>query len=150
MFAQPQRLRRFAAYVLLVWLFGLGAGIVNACVVHGGLSDSGHVAMHGADAGQRVSAQAQVDQAQVDQAIGDDQECDQADPPCKQLCDAPSVVPQAEKQQSNPLSGFWLACAPVPSLHLESGAEPAATIAGSHVRWRKTIPVSIAFLRLTL
>lgn len=145
MFAQSQRLRRFAAYVLLVWLFGLGAGIANACVVHGGLSDSGHVAMHGADAGQGVSAQ-----AQVDQAIGADQECDQADPPCKQLCDAPSVVPQAEKQQSNPLSGLWLACAPLPSPHLESGAEPAATIAGTHVRWRKTIPVSIAFLRLTL
>ena len=36
MFGQTQRLRRLAARVLLVWLFALTSGIVNACTFLGG------------------------------------------------------------------------------------------------------------------
>lgn len=132
MLLQPQRLRRLAVYVLLVWLFGLGSGVVNACVVQAGLHTSAHSAV------------------QASQASADEQDCDHTHPPCERLCDAPSVVPQAEKQQSNPLSGFWLASAPIPSFNFQPGDETGATIASAHWRWRKSIPFSIAFLRLTL
>ncbi len=32
MFRHRQQLRRWAARVLLLWLFGIGAGVVNACI----------------------------------------------------------------------------------------------------------------------
>jgi hypothetical protein len=145
MLSQPQRLRRFAVYVLLVWLFGLGSGIVNACVVQLGFHNPAHAAAHGGDHRAAV-----LQAAQASQATGDEQDCDHTHPPCERLCDAPSVVPQAEKQQSNPLTGFLLAPAPIPSFNFQPRAEAGETIASAHWRWRKSIPISIAFLRLTL
>lgn len=144
MLAQPQRLRRLAAYVLLVWLFGLGSGIVNACVVRGESSHAAYAVAH--DHG----GAALVDEAQAPHAAGHDHESVATHLPCQRLCDAPSAAPQSDKQQSSPLSGLWLAAAPVPSFDFQSSAEPRRTVASTHVRWRKTIPVSIAFLRLTL
>src|SRR6185369_17678600 len=79
----------------------------------------------------------------------DDHESDHTRAPCERLCDGPSVVLQAEKQQSNPLSGFWLASAPIPAFTFQCSAEPGAVVS-SAVRWHATIPISIAFLRLTL
>ena len=38
------RLRRLAAFVLLLWLFGLTSGVVNACVVASGLRHAAHAA----------------------------------------------------------------------------------------------------------
>jgi hypothetical protein len=145
MFAQPHRLRRFAAQVLLVWLFGLGTAIVNACVVHPG-------PRHGAAFMAQVhDREAQLADPADMQSAGDDHECDHSRPPCERLCDGPSAVPsQAEKQQSNPLGAFWLAAAPIPSFNFQSRVEPHATLAGAHDRWRTTVPIPIAFLRLTL
>jgi len=142
MLSQPQRLRRFAVYVLLVWLFGLASGIVNACVLHPGLSHETVSVAHEHD------GQGHVDDA-ADQA-SDDHECDHGRPPCERLCDAPSVVPQAEKQQSNPLSGFWLAAAPIPAFNFQCSAEPRRTVSSASLRWYTTIPIPIAFVRLTL
>jgi hypothetical protein len=144
MLSQPQRLRRFAVYVLLVWLFGLGSGIVNACVVHTELSHGSATVAPEHDGEGPVTHPADMQQA------GDDHdECDQTRPPCERLCDAPSVVPQAEKQQSNPLSGFWLVSAPIPASNFQRSAEPNRAVS-STVRWHTTIPISIAYLRLTL
>src|SRR6185369_625839 len=142
MLSQPQCLRRFAVYVLLVWLFGLGSGIVNACVLHLGLShETASVAHEHAGNGHLAHAS--------DQSTGD-HECDHTRPPCERLCDAPSVVPQAEKQQSNPLSGFWLAAAPIPAFNFQCSAEPRRTVSSASLRWYTTIPIPIAFVRLTL
>ena len=145
MFAQPQRLRRFAVHVLLFWLFGLGTGVVNACVMQTGMVDgTAAVAQANADPEQHA------DPAQMLQADADDHECDHTRPPCERLCDGPSAVPQAEKQHSNPLSGFWLAAAPIPSFNFQSRAEPPGTLASAHERRRTTVPIPIAFLRLAL
>jgi hypothetical protein len=142
MLSQPQRLRRFAVYVLLVWLFGLGSGIVNACVVRSELNH-GILSVSHEHAGKGHLAHAAGQST-------DDHECDHTRPPCERLCDGPSVVPQAEKQQSNPLSGFWLAAAPIPAFNFQCSAEPGGTVSSARLRWHTTIPISIAFLRLTL
>ena len=58
MFSHRQQLRRWAARVLLVWLFGVAVGVANACEL-GSLSDGGadalafeHSASHGHDGGK--------------------------------------------------------------------------------------------------
>lgn len=134
------RLRRFAACVLLLWLFGLASGGVNACVVGSGLRHAAHAAAleaandHASQAGHAAAAQ-------------HDHE-DQ--PPCERLCDEPVAPAQADKQQASPLTGFWLAAAPlaappqwqaVPWRGPLGRAEP-----GSHT----AVPIPIAYLRLAL
>lgn len=157
MFTQPQRLRRYAVHVLLVWLFALGAGIANACVVQAQLQPASTSAALPA-AHDHHSMMVSLDQGDLSHATvhPQHQHHQQADgaartnPACERLCNSPSVAPQPEKQQSNLLSGFWLAPTPVPSFHFESSLDAGRVVPSEPVRWRKEIPVSIAFLRLAL
>lgn len=134
------RLRRFAACVLLLWLFGLASGVVNACVVASGLRHAAHAAAleaahdHAAYGGDAALAQHDHEEQR----------------PCERLCDEPVAPTQADKQQSSPLTGFWLAAAPLAALpHWQAGprrgplprAEPAS---------RAAVPIPIAYLRLAL
>jgi hypothetical protein len=144
MFAQPQRLRRLAVHVLLMWLFVLGTGVVHACVVRAAAGGAPAVA-HCHEA-----VDAAADAADAHEAAVNDQDPGRIHTPCERLCDAPSVVPQAENQLSNPLSGFWLACAPLPAFAFQPGAAPDRSQPSAPDRWHKSVPVSIAFLRLTL
>ena len=150
MFTQSQRLRRFAVHVLLVWLFALGTGIVNACVVQLHMQQPAHAAAHDAQAMIAGAVDEETDCASLhgQQQAGD--QTDHSRPACERLCDAPSVAPQPEKQQSNLASGFWLAPAPVLSFDFQSSVEPLRIAPRDDARWRKSIPISIAFLRLAL
>jgi hypothetical protein len=149
MFSQPQRLRRFAVHVLLVWLFALGTAIANACTVQlhlqlpaqAVLQDHQHEAV--ADENQASDTSSPQHQPCHDTA-------GHAPPPCERLCDGPSVVPQAERHAVDLPSGFWLASAPPPlSFEFQSfDAEP--TVPSDSVRWREPVPIAIAFLRLAL
>jgi hypothetical protein len=150
MFTQPQRLRRLAVHVLLVWLFAVGTGIVNACVVQVQLHPTAHSAARGHPDMGAVPDHGTVPAAAVHQHHQHEQQADRSHPPCERLCAAPSVAPQPEKQPSNLLSGFWLAPAPVPSFNFQSSIEPDRIIPGTQVRWRKSISIPIAFLRLAL
>ena len=134
------QLRRLAAYVLLVWLFGLASGIVNACVVKSQLRDVAQVTAH---AGHNHAA---MDSA----TSGHDHEGDHAKPPCERLCDGPPAAPQADHQPANPLSGLWLAAAPLPFSQFRLLANVRESTTGTDVRAGAGIPISIAFLRLTL
>lgn len=134
------QLRRLAAYVLLVWLFGLGSGIVNACVVKSQLRDVAQVTLHSGH-----------DHAAMDSsAAGHDPDSEHAKPPCERLCDGPPAAPQADHQPANPLSGLWLAAAPLPFSQFQTLANLSESRTGTAVRARAGIPISIAFLRLTL
>lgn len=144
MSSQPQRLRQLAVYVLLAWLFGLGTGVVNACVVRSDAAPAAHSVAHA------VAAQTQAFAAAAQDAVDDEQGCDHSRPPCERLCDGPSAVTQAEKYQSNPLSGFWLAAAPIPSFHFPRLAILKGLAAGADPGWLASVPIPIAFLRLTL
>lgn len=46
MFRYRHQLRRWAARVLLLWLFGVGAGIANACITTGQVAPGAAVANH--------------------------------------------------------------------------------------------------------
>jgi hypothetical protein len=142
MFAQPRQIRRLAAHVLLVWLFVLGVGVANACVVQMGLHHSAETVA--------PCHEAVLESAQSGQATQGDHQPDRTHPPCQRLCDGPSAVTQAEKTQSNPLNGFWLASAPLPSVTFQSWAEPSGIVPSDDPHWRQAVPIPIAFLRLAL
>ena len=149
MLTQPQRLRRFALHVLLLWLFALGSGIANACVVQPHMASPAQAAA----ADHQQTAGVADEDADCAGLHGHQQSGDRADrsqPPCQRLCDAPSVAPQPEKQQSNLLSGFWLAPAPVPAFAFQASVEPDRIVPHDDSRWRPSIPIAIAFLRLAL
>lgn len=133
--------------MLLVWLFALGAGIVNACVVQVQVREAAHAVPHDH---QDLGAALVADPAVAANHDSHEHEADSSQPPCKRLCDGPSAAPQTEKQPSNPLSGFWLAAAPLPSFSFQSSIPTDRIVPSMHVRWRKAIPISIAFLRLAL
>ena len=144
-----RRLRRLAAYVLLVWLFALGSGIVNACVVAVELRHVEHAAVqvqhdHGAMA---VHAGAPE---HPHPGAHDDGGSNLAQPPCERFCDGPPAAPQGDKQSGNPLGAAWLAAAPLPSFDFPPLARASATTPDAGPRWVATIPIPIAFLRLTL
>lgn len=139
------QLRRLAACVLLLWLFGLASGVVNACVVASGLR-------HAAHAAARDSAQDHAGHGSSGSphAAGLEHESDDGTPPCERLCDEPAAPVQADKQQSTPLSGFWLAAAPLPHLTHWPAIDRAEPIPRGEVASRTAIPIPIAYLRLTL
>jgi hypothetical protein len=143
MLAQSQRLRRLAAFVLLLWASVLATGVVHACMVQTQLQHAVQSVAEGQSGG--------TDAGEVDCHHAAGNESTASRPPCERLCDGPSAVPQAEKHLANPLGGFWLACAPIPSFVFQSAPQHSrTTIHSAHDRWRTAIPISIAFLRLAL
>lgn len=145
----PRRLRRLAAWVLLVWLFGLASGIANACIVSAQLRQADAAAVA---AGHDHSAMADGALADMDThhgAAGHDHGGNTPPPACERLCAAPAAAPQADQTASQVLGAFWLAPAPPPAMAVrpvpQSVAQPR-----DELRWAATIPISIAFLRLAL
>lgn len=140
------RLRRLAACVLLLWLFGLTSGVVNACVVASGLRHAAHVAT--VEAARDRAAQP----AHAATALGLQCDHDGHDdaPPCERLCDEPVAPAQADKQQASPLSGFWLAAAPLVAVPQWQPAAPRAPLPRAEPGSRTAVPIPIAYLRLAL
>jgi len=141
-------LRRFAATVLLVWLFGLASGIVNACIVSGdlrhgtaaaaGSAEHDHAAMTAAADGMQHGLDGHATGAKP------------VPPACERLCEAPPAAPQAEKLGGTLLSGFWLAAAPPPGMVMPAVPRSSAPLPRADQAWPAAIPISIAFLRLAL
>lgn len=140
------RLRRLAACVLVLWLFALTSGVVNACVVASGLRHAAHAVA--ADAARDHAAHA----VQATAAHGAQHEHEGQDdpPPCERLCDEPAAPAQADKQQGSGLSGFWLAAAPLPSFQQWPAVARSAPLARAAPASRTAIPIPIAYLRLAL
>lgn len=145
MFAQHAHIRRLAAKLLLVWLFALASGIVNACVIapHA-MADkaamAGSVAMQPAAADHRGGCPDCPDAETAGAPTG----------PCAKFCvDESSTVPSAQ-HAFDPWPALGIALVPTMVL---SVAEPA-----SHDTHRPDrvapmparIPIPIVFLRLTL
>lgn len=150
-------LRRLASYVLAVWLFALGSGVVNACLVSGELRHGvpaaslhqGHD-MDAADAADHDMAGHDMASHDMPAHPGHDHQDRNGKPPCERLCDAPAAARVADKELGSSLAGFWLAPAPLPTVTLR--VLPAATHAApAPVQpWRATVPLPIAFQRLAL
>lgn len=137
-----QRLRRLAVHVLLGWLLTLGTGFANACVVQEQLRQSAHSAIHGDAAAQT--------HAKVDCQSGHDHASHAVNAPCEQFSVDRSALSQTAKQQSQSASDFWLASAQLPSFVFLSMPEASGRIKSQQDRALATIPIPIAFLRLTL
>lgn len=137
------RLRRFAACVLLLWLFGLASGVVNACVVASGLRHAAHAAAVEA-AWDHAAHGAAAAGAQSGHEDHDEQ------PPCERLCDEPVAPAQADKQQSSPLTGFWLAATPLATPPQWQADTRRAPLPRTEPASRTAIPIPIAYLRLAL
>jgi hypothetical protein len=146
---QRLRVRRLAFHVLVAWLFAIATGFVNACVVQ--------LEMHGAPQAVSHAAHAvmmHVDEAAAHAAMGHEaagaheHEPDSANIPCERFCDEP--VAQPAKPFSDPFNGFWLASAPAPAFYYFLSANAHANFEPGRIRGGESIPIAIAFLRLTL
>lgn len=143
-----KRIRRAAAQVLLVWLFALGAGIVNACVLEPESSQGGAFVAHvGHD-----QAKAHDSHLGHDQAVHEHQSSHDSKSPCIKFCDEASVGGQPVNQQVDPFSTVWPGPIPMPSDSIVVQYTPTLVgpMAIDSIRWRPAIPIAITFLRLTL
>ena len=128
---QIQRLRRFTLHVLLAWVLVLATGVANACVI------TMHLPIGG-----------DTHQTMRDEADCHDHASNDTKPPCERCCDEPSALPQQAVKHGDP-SGLFPAALPAPSFtHFAAGL--AARLDSHQLRWRATVPIPIAFLRLAL
>jgi len=142
---QRPRLRSLAAFVLLLWLLGLGSSVVHACVTASGLRHAAHMAAMAAaqDHGGATAAH------QMEMG-GGEQDAADCQTPCEQLCDEPAAPSQADKLQGGSLSGLWLAVASLPAVLPWPAADPATAPPRAEVLAWAAVPIPIAYLRLTL
>jgi hypothetical protein len=137
MFGQRKRLRRLAGQMLLVWLFALGAGIVNACVLepephdHVVRAASPHDQGHGAHGHRHPASSAAV-------------------PACVKFCTdgstGPAVVKLPVKLPNVTALAPPLALAPA----VQAALGPAGIVHAGYAQLPARIPISIAYLRLAL
>ncbi len=139
---QSQRLRRFAIHVLFAWLFALGTGFANACVIQEQLQQSAHSMMdgHRGPAGHTGG----------DCGTGHDHAAHAGNAPCEQFLSDRSALPNAAKQPSHSPGDVWLAPAPGPSAVVLATPEAAGTAKVETQRPPPGVPIPIEFLRLAL
>jgi hypothetical protein len=146
MFAQRNLIRRLAARVLLVWLFALATGVVNACsVTHGPYPASMPAGGVAAAAGDKAGAHAPGCPGCEDEEAGDGHP-----PGCAKFCaEEASSVPSAKHAfDAQPVLGIAL----VPTMAL-AVAVPVRGLAahGDGVPLSlPRVPARVAYLRLTL
>jgi hypothetical protein len=162
MFRYRRQLRRWAARVLLLWLFGIGAGVANACWVPNVAQHGGHAAAHASDAlvAQDQAAAPGIGHphgpGHVHAAAGAQDHTDHTDHPdhlaksnCADFCDKASIsIPQL-KSALDDLQGH----APPPPAVVTVLPVRAFLSVQKWVSRRDGVwapPISIAFLRLAL
>lgn len=147
MFTQTARVRRLAARVLLVWLFALATGIVNACVIAPG--------MHTMKGERSAAMSMAAPQAQAEHAGGcpdcpDEATAAQPLGPCGKFCiDESSSAPTA-KLAYDASSALGIALVPTMGLSVAEPRHVPAARPDSAPARQADIPVPIAYLRLTL
>jgi hypothetical protein len=134
MFRHRRHLRHWAARVLLLWLFGIGAGIANACLVPdtGGaqheISAPGVAEHHAVPSGQTGAA---------------------TQSNCGDFCDKASVSIPALKSALDPVHGQAILMSPVAVVLSVPALAPVPVQRHRRVALRPP-PIHIAFLRLAL
>jgi len=135
MFCNRRQLRRWAACVGLLWLFGVAAGAANACL----LSDA-----------SRFAAQPVATHGLADDHQDHDQDGAPGKANCLDFCDKSSAATPAVKVALDfldvvalpPAESFEMLPAPIDS-------EPSGRVV-SLIRCQGAPPIRIAFLRLSL
>ncbi|MBE0546782.1 MAG: hypothetical protein IH627_03795 [Rubrivivax sp.] len=154
-FRYRQRLRRWAAHVLLVWLFGVGVGVANACLAPTvvGLPEVGSGSAAGIQASHHQGAA--VPKA-LHHAAGPNQNVDAPDhrepaagSNCQDFCAKATVSMPPLKSALDDVQ----ACALPPHAMSTALAVPALPWVQPWVPRRdgvRALPIPIAFLRLAL
>jgi hypothetical protein len=141
MFRHRRQLRRWAAFVLLLWSFGVGVGVANACLAAhstpaAGLATGLAAHCHGASQGHQHLASM-------------DPPAQSGNPNCQDFCDKASVSIPSPRVALDDAQGHAFFPATVVSL------VPAPTFAPVRL-WMprrdgvRAPPIQIAYLRLTL
>ena len=144
MFRNRRQLRRWAARVLLVWLFGVVTGVANACWTESLVQPSGQ-----AEAAQPECEFHAASHAAAQDGAAPDSHGRHAQAVCQAYCDGFSVSMSPLK----PLVDTTLAPAMLAPFY--AVAVPVADVSPVHRLmqrrdgWRAP-PITIAFLRLTL
>ena len=112
MFSDRRRLRRWAAQVLLVWLFGLAMGVANACAL-------GEQAHHRSDAATPFGADA------VQKHQHGDEQGDLAKVNCLDFCEKPSLGAPQLKVVGDGLAALGFALPVSHTLSVAGQADPA-------------------------
>lgn len=153
MFRNRRQLRRWAARVLLVWLFGVASGVANACWTEGYLpADAAH-----ADAAAAAPGAAAVPECELHSGSQPDAhqaapagDQSQAKSHCKTYCDAVtvSITPLKTSLDNTPVHAMAVAtiafAAPV------AGASPVHLLGPRRDAGPPRTSIRIAFLRLAL
>jgi hypothetical protein len=145
-FSRPQRLRRLAGRMLLVWVFVLTTTVANACV-------PGH--------GRHDTMLAATDHQQADPptlrhehagtAVGHGHQFPPAaDTPCAKFCADVSAGTPPVAQQIHHLSAVWWAPPPMALVAFDAMLEPVGAFDTEHGQLYERVPISLVFMRLTL
>lgn len=134
MFRHRRHLRHWAARVLLLWLFGIGAGIANACLVP--YTEGAHHETSVADVAEHHAALPGQAGAATKSNCGD-------------FCNKASVSIPALKSAFDPVHGQAILMSPV------AVVLPVPALVPAPVLWHRRValrppPIHIAFLRLAL
>ena len=157
MFRHRQQLRRWAARALLLWLFGFGAGIANACLASGQAAPLAAAATHLVAAAQALDDLASRDASQADHGIlpshrGDAQahQGSVAEADCPDFCAKAAVsIPLLKSTLEEVQFHAVIATAAVTVLPLPALA-PVQSWESRLDGAVRTTAIAIAFLRLTL
>jgi len=144
-FGNRKHLRRWAARVLVVWLFGIATGVVNACLVQVS-SDLGPAIEH---AGKAEHAQHLGGaRASPNQHAQHDDEAGAGKANCQDFCEKSAVSAPGLK---SPFDSFDVGPAPVFASVAMPAAKPASVLQpAARFDGRAAPPILIAFLRLAL
>ena len=119
--------------MLLVWLFALATGVVNACVLQP----------------EARSGNASQTQQGHDSTSAHPNE-PAPSPPCAKFCDEPATAGQVLAQQTDAFVALGLPPAPGHGVRLDATAQPASGVRAELAPRPAAIPIPIAFLRLAL
>jgi len=153
MFRRPQQLRRWALRVLLVWLFGLGLGVANACLAAqqfaGG--DEAFQAVANVQAADDAAAPADCEHHSV--AVLDQSWHDQQDSKpksnCESFCERAGVTIPPQKSVLDNYQ-FQVLPPPMGALTVPASVDVSADVGAPRRDGARPLPIPIVFLRLAL
>ena len=153
MFRRHQQLRRWALRVLLVWLFGLGLGVANACLAaqqFAGVGDAvqGEANVQAADFAAAPAGCEHHSVAAPDQSPRDpDASAPKSN--CESFCERAGVTIPPQKSV---LDNYQFHVLPPPTAALTVPASVGVSAAAGVPRrdGARPLPIPIVFLRLTL
>ncbi len=132
--------------MLVVWVFALGSGIVNACIVAPGLPTSVPAITH-----DHEGAIAASPHGHATDAVGHVRHPSPgATDACAKFCADESAGAPTKTQRPDFVDLACWALAPMPPPLLAALAQPAGALRADSTPWRAKVPIPIAFLRLTL